>query len=54
MKQYLDLLTALGLGRAVLIQPSVYGTDNRALMDALGKHRQGLRGVAVVEPVGAA
>jgi 2-pyrone-4,6-dicarboxylate lactonase len=49
-EHYLDLLTALGIGRAVLIQPSVYGTDNRALVDALGKHRQGLRGVAVVDP----
>ena len=38
-----------GVDRAVLVQPSVYGTDNRALLDALSRRRQGLRGVAVVE-----
>ncbi len=46
---YLALLTALGVERAVLIQPSVYGTDNRALLDALSRVKSGLRGVAVVD-----
>jgi 2-pyrone-4,6-dicarboxylate lactonase len=45
---YLALLAALRAERAVLIQPSVYGTDNRALLDALARVTSGLRGVAVV------
>ena len=38
-----------GLTRAVIIQPSVYGTDNQCLIDALSAmHEQG-RGVAVLD-----
>jgi 2-pyrone-4,6-dicarboxylate lactonase len=49
LQDYLHLLAALGIQRAVLVQPSVYGTDNRALLDALSKcQHRGLRGVAVV------
>ena len=50
LEDYLHLLGVLGIERAVLVQPSVYGTDNRALLDALSRRGQGLRGVAVVEP----
>lgn len=50
LDDYLHLLGTLGVERAVLVQPSVYGTDNRALLDVLARHRHGLRGVAVVEP----
>lgn len=42
---------ALGIERAVLVQPSVYGTDNRSLLDAIataGPAR--CRGIAVVDP----
>lgn len=45
---YTDLLNSLGIDRAVLVQPSVYGTDNRAMLDALRKEPQRFRGVAVV------
>lgn len=42
---------AHGVKHLVLVQPSVYGTDNRVLLDALriqpGRHR----GVAVVDPL---
>ena len=50
LEDYLLLLHVLGVDRAVLVQPSVYGTDNRALLDALKRGGQGLCGVAVVEP----
>jgi 2-pyrone-4,6-dicarboxylate lactonase len=50
LEDYLRLLEALGVDRAVLVQPSVYGTDNRALLDALKRGGQGLCGVAVVKP----
>ena len=46
---YFGLLKTLGVARAVLIQPSVYGTDNRALLDMLSRAAHGLRGVAVVD-----
>jgi predicted TIM-barrel fold metal-dependent hydrolase len=45
------MLAELGVERAVLVQPSVYGTDNTVMlgaMKALGRRR--CRGVAVVEP----
>jgi 2-pyrone-4,6-dicarboxylate lactonase len=49
LADYLSLLTTLGVERAVLVQPSVYGTDNRALLDALERIGRGVRGVAVVD-----
>lgn len=36
-----------GLDRAVIIQPSVYGTDNRCLLGALAEMKGAARGVAV-------
>ncbi len=47
---YLALLSALRLDRGVVIQPSIYGTDNRLLLDVLAAHPSRLRGVAVVDP----
>lgn len=46
--EFRHMLDALGVTRGVLVQPSIYGTDNRALLDALATDRQRLRGVAVV------
>jgi 2-pyrone-4,6-dicarboxylate lactonase len=48
--QYRHLLDTLGVERAVLIQPSVYGTDNAAMLDAMRADPKRMRGVAVVEP----
>jgi predicted TIM-barrel fold metal-dependent hydrolase len=42
------MLDTLGFERAVLVQPSVYGTDNRAMLDALKQDPKRLRGVAVL------
>jgi 2-pyrone-4,6-dicarboxylate lactonase len=50
IESYRHLLAVLGVARAVLIQPSVYGTDNRAMLAALRSAGPGFRGVAVVEP----
>src|SRR3984957_14116790 len=50
IESYRHLLAVLGVERAVLIQPSVYGTDNRAMLAALRTVGPGFRGVAVVEP----
>jgi predicted TIM-barrel fold metal-dependent hydrolase len=47
LAQYRVLTKALGVQRAVLVQPSVYGTDNSALLDALEEGGPAFRGVAV-------
>lgn len=46
---YRRVLATLGVERAVLVQPSVYATDNTALLDALAEGGSAFRGVAVVE-----
>ncbi|XVO89391.1 amidohydrolase family protein [Pseudomonas palleroniana] len=45
---YLDVLQAMGVHRGVLVQPSIYGTDNRYMLEVLQRHQNQLRGVAVV------
>ena len=42
-----------GLGRFVVVQPSFYGTDNRATLDALDELGGSGRGVAVIDPAAA-
>ncbi|MGQ7793132.1 amidohydrolase family protein [Faunimonas sp. B44] len=52
---FLGLLDALGLARGVLVQPSIYAQDNRAMLDALAPNLDRLRGIAVLPfDVGAA
>jgi len=46
--EYREMLDALGIERAVLVQPSIYGSDNRCMLDALATDPVRLRGVAVV------
>lgn len=50
LEDYRPVMAALGIDRAVLVQPSVYGTDNSALLDALRQMPDRLRGVVVVRP----
>jgi predicted TIM-barrel fold metal-dependent hydrolase len=46
-----DARKTLGISRVVLVQPSVYGTDNRCLLDALAiLGVDTARGVAVIDP----
>lgn len=50
VQQLMDLHEGLGVQRVVLVQPSVYGTDNACMLDALqvlGTDRA--RGIAVVD-----
>jgi len=42
------VLQGLGLTRTVLVQPSVYGTDNRAMLDAMRQAGATVRGIAVI------
>ncbi len=46
---YRKMLDVIGIDRAVLVQPSVYGTDNRLMADVLKAHPETLRGVAVLD-----
>lgn len=53
LERYLELHRTLGVERGVLVQPSVYGTDNRLHLDALRQLRErghDYRGVCVVNP----
>ena len=45
---YRHMLDALGLERGVLVQPSIYGTDNQAMLDGMAQDRQRLRCIVVV------
>ncbi|MGR9173123.1 amidohydrolase family protein [Rhizobium sp. KDH_Rht_773_N] len=40
----------LGIARGILVQPSVYGLDNRVLIEALAAFPERLRGIVVIEP----
>jgi predicted TIM-barrel fold metal-dependent hydrolase len=42
------MLDVLGVERAVLVQPSVYGLNNQALLDAVAERPDSLRGVVVL------
>ncbi len=50
IEAYRRMLGALGFERGVIVQPSVYGTDNRCTRDAVVAAGGKWRGVAVVEP----
>lgn len=47
---YLAMLDTMGMAHGVLVQPSVHGTDNRLLVEALGMQPGRLRGICVVSP----
>lgn len=45
---YREVMARLGLARAVIVQPSVYGCDNRATLAAVREGGDGFRAVAVL------
>lgn len=47
-RDYIRLLDMLGCGRGVLVQPSVYGENNQAMLDTLALQPDRLRGVAAL------
>jgi len=49
LTDYQKMLATLGVERAVLVQPSVYGTDNTVMLQAMETAGSAFRGVAVVE-----
>lgn len=53
-RAYRETADQLGFTRGVLVQPSIYGTDNDLLTATLAQDRERLRGVAVVDAAVAA
>ncbi len=49
LASYQHMLAVLSLDRAVIVQPSVYGTDNRATLDAVAQGGENFRAVVVVD-----
>ena len=49
MAQYRAIQARLGTERAVLVTPSTYGADNRAMLDGLAQLGAQARGVAVID-----
>ncbi|MEM7653006.1 MAG: amidohydrolase family protein [Pseudomonadota bacterium] len=49
LADFKSLHAKLGIERAVIVQPSVYGTDNRVTLDAIAAYGPNCRGVAVVD-----
>jgi len=47
---YIRVLNSIGCSRAVLVQPSVYGTNHAAMLEAMRSGKFNFRGVAVVSP----
>jgi predicted TIM-barrel fold metal-dependent hydrolase len=50
LPEYEHMLKTIGVERAVLVQGSIYGSDNTVLLEALKNGRGRYRGVAVVTP----
>jgi predicted TIM-barrel fold metal-dependent hydrolase len=49
LEKYLDMLDTIGFTRGVLVQGSAHGRDNSAMLDALTRCPDRLRGVAVAD-----
>ncbi len=48
LEDYQSLHRVLGIERAVIVQPSVHGTDNRVTLDGIAGYGADARGIAVV------
>ncbi len=49
LTEYQKMLATLGVERAVLVQPSVYGSDNTVMLEAMRAAGSAFRGVAVID-----
>lgn len=49
LEDYVKVAAALGTGRMVLVQPSIYGVDNACQRDAIRELGERARGVAVID-----
>ena len=51
LEKYLGMLDTIGFARGVLVQGSAHGRDNSAMLDALTRRPDRLRGVAVADAI---
>jgi D-galactarolactone isomerase len=51
VEDYRELQTQLGLSRAVVVQPTSYGNDNRCTLDAVRRLGSSARGIVAVGPL---
>ena len=49
LESYQQLHQDLGIERAVIVQPSIHGLDNRVTIDAIERYGSGARGVVVID-----
>jgi predicted TIM-barrel fold metal-dependent hydrolase len=49
LEHYLKMIDAIGVERAVVVQPSVHGLDNSATLDAIANSNGRFRGVARID-----
>jgi D-galactarolactone isomerase len=49
LSAYLKLMGRIGIDRAVIVQPSAYGKDNRCTLDAIAELGPRARGIAVID-----
>lgn len=49
LEDYMALHRVLGIERAVIVQPSVHGTDNQVTLDGIAGYGPNARGIAVVD-----
>jgi predicted TIM-barrel fold metal-dependent hydrolase len=49
IEHYWNVLAITGLSRAVAVQPTAHGVDNRAVLDAIARSKQPMRGIAAID-----
>jgi predicted TIM-barrel fold metal-dependent hydrolase len=49
LQDYLGMLDALGLARAVIVQSGVHGTSNNVIVDAIAQSGGRLKGIALID-----
>jgi predicted TIM-barrel fold metal-dependent hydrolase len=49
LQDYLGMLDALGIQRAVIVQSGVHGTNNRVIVDAIAQSGGRLQGIALID-----
>jgi predicted TIM-barrel fold metal-dependent hydrolase len=49
VEHYQNVQAITGLSRAVVVQPSAHGTDNRAILDAIALSGGAMRGIANID-----
>ncbi len=49
LEHYFNMLSVIGIGRGVVVQPSVHGLDNSVTLDAIERAERRFRGVARVD-----